>query len=613
MSGYIPLYDPDGTIYNNGPQYGCIRPDKSLSHRYILLDKNNNNNKQQRNNNGFYAEYLTQISESNNPDPKHKQIVGGFKFNIDGIFKISNSTNKVWFIQILFTQLTTKSKRNVKLYTLTDNNNNNNKNNFNGTSIQTIKISNEANILLFKNFTEWLTRTKLINETQFKLLNNNNNLKSKIQVFSFKEIFTKFLLPIFMFIIFILFIIITVIFCRKEKMKRNFFQLPSIDYLKEQNCGLNKNNNNNNKKNEITKLSTKKIIKSKHNNSNHQNNTNCSSIVDYDCDKKPFSKLKTLFTSSSKKSSRINMINTKKKKFQFNFNKKKVNSNGSVIKFDPIQQQQDEPIICNSIVNFKDIENECNNNTNTDLSKFNELNSKLSTLTSKKSHQNYKKIDLLKSLKETEALNEENIYINAAATTTSITNKKYNLKNIFEKFSLKNVKHYQGGHQKQQHQKKSILKMNSQSSYNNNSSLNSSSRSHHHQPGILKSFSNQSFSHNNNNNKIPRNNNNYLYFNYNNNKMHYLNTPTDNDLVINDSNTLNNNDITISNQNLLINKNSESCALSAVTSAATAANNNNNNSSTLNSNQLANTSMSLSSSTKYILANKFKRLSGTEV
>ncbi len=294
MSGYIPLYDPDGTIYNNGPQYGCIRPDKSLSHRYILLDKNNNNNKQQRNNNGFYAEYLTQISESNNPDPKHKQIVGGFKFNIDGIFKISNSTNKVWFIQILFTQLTTKSKRNVKLYTLTDNNNNNNKNNFNGTSIQTIKISNEANILLFKNFTEWLTRTKLINETQFKLLNNNNNLKSKIQVFSFKEIFTKFLLPIFMFIIFILFIIITVIFCRKEKMKRNFFQLPSIDYLKEQNCGLNKNNNNNNKKNEITKLSTKKIIKSKHNNSNHQNNTNCSSIVDYDCDKKPFSKLKTL-------------------------------------------------------------------------------------------------------------------------------------------------------------------------------------------------------------------------------------------------------------------------------------------------------------------------------
>jgi len=181
MSGYIPLYDPDGTIYNNGPQYGCIRPDKSLSHRYILLDKNNNNNKQQRNNNGFYAEYLTQISESNNPDPKHKQIVGGFKFNIDGIFKISNSTNKVWFIQILFTQLTTKSKRNVKLYTLTDNNNNNNKNNFNGTSIQTIKISNEANILLFKNFTEWLTRTKLINETQFKLLNNNNNLKSKKQ------------------------------------------------------------------------------------------------------------------------------------------------------------------------------------------------------------------------------------------------------------------------------------------------------------------------------------------------------------------------------------------------------------------------------------------------
>ncbi|XP_050394788.2 extracellular matrix organizing protein FRAS1 [Patella vulgata] len=35
--GYIPTYDPDGEIYNNGPQFGCLQPNKKLKHRFLIL------------------------------------------------------------------------------------------------------------------------------------------------------------------------------------------------------------------------------------------------------------------------------------------------------------------------------------------------------------------------------------------------------------------------------------------------------------------------------------------------------------------------------------------------------------------------------------------------
>lgn len=35
--GYVPFFDPTGTVYNEGPQYGCIQPNKYLKHRFLLL------------------------------------------------------------------------------------------------------------------------------------------------------------------------------------------------------------------------------------------------------------------------------------------------------------------------------------------------------------------------------------------------------------------------------------------------------------------------------------------------------------------------------------------------------------------------------------------------
>lgn len=35
--GYVPFFDPTGTLYNEGAQYGCIQPNKHLKHRFLLL------------------------------------------------------------------------------------------------------------------------------------------------------------------------------------------------------------------------------------------------------------------------------------------------------------------------------------------------------------------------------------------------------------------------------------------------------------------------------------------------------------------------------------------------------------------------------------------------
>ncbi|KFM66224.1 Extracellular matrix protein FRAS1, partial [Stegodyphus mimosarum] len=35
-NGYIPIYDPTGKIYGNGPQYGCLLPNKNLKHKFTL-------------------------------------------------------------------------------------------------------------------------------------------------------------------------------------------------------------------------------------------------------------------------------------------------------------------------------------------------------------------------------------------------------------------------------------------------------------------------------------------------------------------------------------------------------------------------------------------------
>ena len=40
-NGFVPTFDPSGEIYGQGPQYGCIRPMKSISHRFLILDRGN--------------------------------------------------------------------------------------------------------------------------------------------------------------------------------------------------------------------------------------------------------------------------------------------------------------------------------------------------------------------------------------------------------------------------------------------------------------------------------------------------------------------------------------------------------------------------------------------
>lgn len=572
---FVPLYDPEGTVYNRGPQFGCIKPDKSLTHRYILLDKNFKEPTAKKKDNIFQAEF-TNTNEQNLSEFKNKKIVGGFKFNIDGLFIVSNSTQRVWFIQIVFQTDSTNPtlKRSVKFYNLNSN--------FNGTNIQTIKISNDPSFKLNKNFTDWLLMTRTPNDSYHLLTRNKYN---RHQVFSFKEIFTKFLLPIFMFIIFIFFLIITVIFCRKEQMKRKFFQLPTMDYLASKTCGSKLKET----KHQTTKLSCKKIIKAK----SYKNN------LETDTQKKPFSKLKNFLN--------ISKINkNRNRRFQLS----NIRNKSGLVTFKSTKIVKDEPV-CNSY-NYKDEILE--EKLNFDITKFIELNTKLNSLTkdsgqvsnrqssnncsiynnsstntyqtnSKKSQSKTinEKTDLIKSLKKNEGNFNENRFSD---------NKIKTIRNFIQKFNISKSKNHVNKY------KNNILKLN----HSNSQSSYFKSHPVQIQSGILKSFSNQSFNQKGSTSGASKHRNNYLYFNYNNNKMHYLNNDTD--LIINDSNAYSNNnlanDITISNQNLLV-----SPILKSTDSGG---------GSTLNSNSnQANAPMSLSTNTKYILANKFKRLSGTEV
>ena len=40
-NGYIPTFDPSGEMYGEGPQFGCIKPMKEISSRFLVLDRDN--------------------------------------------------------------------------------------------------------------------------------------------------------------------------------------------------------------------------------------------------------------------------------------------------------------------------------------------------------------------------------------------------------------------------------------------------------------------------------------------------------------------------------------------------------------------------------------------
>ncbi|XP_065453534.1 extracellular matrix organizing protein FRAS1 isoform X1 [Chrysemys picta bellii] len=97
--GYVPFFDPTGTIYNEGPQYGCIQPNKHLKHRFLLLDRNQPEVIDKYFHDvPFDAHFVSELSDfhlvSSMPG------VDGFTMKVDALYKVE--AGHQWYLQVIY-------------------------------------------------------------------------------------------------------------------------------------------------------------------------------------------------------------------------------------------------------------------------------------------------------------------------------------------------------------------------------------------------------------------------------------------------------------------------------------------------------------------------------
>uniref|UniRef100_A0A3B4AGL3 VWFC domain-containing protein n=1 Tax=Periophthalmus magnuspinnatus TaxID=409849 RepID=A0A3B4AGL3_9GOBI len=97
--GYVPFFDPTGTLYNEGPQYGCIQPNKHLKYRFLLLDR-----KQPEvcdryfHDVPFEAHFASEIPELQSMSGMPG--VDGFTMKVDALYKVE--AGHQWYLQVIY-------------------------------------------------------------------------------------------------------------------------------------------------------------------------------------------------------------------------------------------------------------------------------------------------------------------------------------------------------------------------------------------------------------------------------------------------------------------------------------------------------------------------------
>ncbi|XP_066488376.1 extracellular matrix organizing protein FRAS1 [Tiliqua scincoides] len=97
--GYVPFFDPTGTIYNEGPQYGCIQPSKHLKHRFLLLDRNQPDATDKY----FHDVPFDACFASELPDfhlVSSMPGVDGFIMKVDALYKVE--AGHQWYLQVIY-------------------------------------------------------------------------------------------------------------------------------------------------------------------------------------------------------------------------------------------------------------------------------------------------------------------------------------------------------------------------------------------------------------------------------------------------------------------------------------------------------------------------------
>ncbi|XP_017560623.2 extracellular matrix protein FRAS1 [Pygocentrus nattereri] len=97
--GYVPFFDPTGTLYNEGPQYGCIQPNKHLKHRFLLLDR-----KQPDVCDRYFHDVPFEASfASDIPELQSMAAmpgVDGFTMKVDALYKVE--AGHQWYLQVIY-------------------------------------------------------------------------------------------------------------------------------------------------------------------------------------------------------------------------------------------------------------------------------------------------------------------------------------------------------------------------------------------------------------------------------------------------------------------------------------------------------------------------------
>ncbi|XP_074849859.1 extracellular matrix organizing protein FRAS1 isoform X2 [Carettochelys insculpta] len=97
--GYVPFFDPTGTIYDEGPQYGCIQPNRHLKHRFLLLDRNQPEvTDKYFHDVPFDAHFASELPDfhlvSSMPG------VDGFTMKVDALYKVE--AGHQWYLQVIY-------------------------------------------------------------------------------------------------------------------------------------------------------------------------------------------------------------------------------------------------------------------------------------------------------------------------------------------------------------------------------------------------------------------------------------------------------------------------------------------------------------------------------
>ncbi|XP_031426498.1 extracellular matrix protein FRAS1 [Clupea harengus] len=97
--GYVPFFDPTGTLYNEGPQYGCIQPNKHLKHRFLLLDR-----KQPDVCDRYFHDVPFEANLVSDSPEFHSVSampgVDGFTMKVDALYKVE--AGHQWYLQVIY-------------------------------------------------------------------------------------------------------------------------------------------------------------------------------------------------------------------------------------------------------------------------------------------------------------------------------------------------------------------------------------------------------------------------------------------------------------------------------------------------------------------------------